>query len=126
MVNTPLDRSEYINLESFKRNGDGVKTPVWCAPVDGTLVVFTNSDSYKVKRIRRDPRVRVARCSASGKVKGDWLEGQCKIVEDAGEEHAGYDALLKKYGWKMRLMNFFSSLGRTKQARTMLKVSLGS
>ncbi len=126
MSGTPLDGSEYINLESFKRNGDGVKTPVWCAPFEGTLVVFTNSSSYKVKRIRRDARVRVARCNASGqKIMGEWFDGQCNIVEDPEEERLGYDALLQKYGWKMKMMNFFSGLFGQKQSRTMLRIRLG-
>ena len=76
-MGTPLDRARYINLKSFKRNGDGVNTPVWCAPLDGKLVIFTLRDSYKVKRIARNAQVQVARCDARGKLLGEWLDGSC-------------------------------------------------
>src|SRR5271165_3970515 len=72
LMATPLDSARYINLMSFKRDGAGVETPVWAAPLDGKLVVFTNRDSYKVKRIGRNPKVRVARCNARGKLLGPW------------------------------------------------------
>ena len=31
---TSLGYERYINLETFKRDGQGVKTPVWCAACD--------------------------------------------------------------------------------------------
>ena len=69
---------KYLNLETFKRSGQGVKTPVWfaadpSAKLDSNnakLYVYTIGASGKVKRIRNNPRVNVAPCSASGKVKG--------------------------------------------------------
>ena len=65
-----LGDARYINLESFKKDGNGVKTPVWCAPLDGHIVVFTEGEAYKVKRVRRNPKVRVAECDVRGKVLG--------------------------------------------------------
>ena len=53
-MGTPLDKERFISLETFKKNGDGVKTPVWSAPLDGKLVVFTAGGSYKVKRLRNN------------------------------------------------------------------------
>src|ERR1700729_2183968 len=48
----PFAAERYISLETFKRDGGGVKTPVWAAPLDGALVVFSAGDSFKVKRLR--------------------------------------------------------------------------
>jgi len=121
---TPLDDARYINLMSFKRDGAGVETPVWAAPLDGKLVVFTNRDSYKVKRIGRNPKVRVARCDARGKVLGPWLDGTCAIAGDPVQNGRILEALGRKYGLQMRVLNFFAGLvGRDKQ-RAYLEISL--
>jgi len=105
----------YLNLESFKKDGDGVKTPVWFAAEpsaqldssEAKLYVYTIGVSGKVKRIRNNPRVRVAPCDARGRVLGDWVEARAQIV--TGEEAAHGMALLnKKYvPWK-QLLDFFA------------------
>ena len=42
-----LAKAQYVNLETFRKNGTGVKTPVWGAP-DGTeIVIFTNGTRTK-------------------------------------------------------------------------------
>jgi len=110
---------KYLNLETFKKSGEGVKTPVWFAadpsvPLDSSdakLFVYTIGVSGKVKRIRNNPRVRVAPCTASGKLLGDWVEARAEIV--AGEEAArGMDLLNKKYfPWK-QLLGLFALFSR--------------
>jgi PPOX class probable F420-dependent enzyme len=122
---TTLDDARYINLLSFKRDGGGVETPVWAAPLDGKLVVFTNGDSYKVKRVGRNPRVRVARCDVRGKLLGPWLDGTCTIVGDPAQQRRIMEALGRKYGWQIGILNFFSTLsGRAKQ-RAYLEIVVG-
>src|SRR6202521_5589589 len=82
---------KYLNLETCKKNGEGVKTPVWFAadpsvPLDSSdakLYVYTIGVSGKVKRIRNNPRVRIAPCTASGKLLGDWVEAKAEIVTAA-------------------------------------------
>ena len=54
----------YLNLETFKKSGQGVKTPVWFAAEpsvkldsnDAKLYVYTIGVSGKVKRIRNNAR----------------------------------------------------------------------
>src|SRR5260370_3436807 len=101
MPATPFDDEKYISLETFRKDGNGVKTPVWVAPLDGKLVIFTAGDSFKVKRIRRNPKCRAAACDMRGKVKGDWLEGTAPIVQDADGQQRAPAALRQKYGWQM-------------------------
>jgi len=123
-VATELDDARYINLLSYKRDGGAVRTPVWAAPLDGKLVVFTNRDSYKVKRIRRNPQVRVARCDARGHLLGSWIDATCAVVEDGAQQERIMDALTRKYGWQLRVLNFFAAIaGRVKQ-RAYLEVSI--
>lgn len=123
---TELDQARYINLLSYKKNGDGVETPVWAAPLDGKLVVFSNENAYKVKRIRRNPAVRVARCDARGKLLGEWLDASAEIVEDKAEQKRVMEAIDRKYGWQFRFMNFFATIvGRAKK-RAYLAISVKS
>ncbi len=121
---TPLDHERYISLETFRRDGSGVKTPVWAAPLDGTLVVFTDGTSYKVKRLRANKKCRAAGCDARGTVKGAWSEGTCRIVEDEGHKQRALAALRQKYGWQIRVLDFFSRLSGRIKRRVILELSL--
>jgi len=77
---------KYLSLTSFKRDGTAVATPVWFASDNGHLVVETDADSYKVKRIRRDPHVRIALCDARGRVRGERVEADARILPEAERE----------------------------------------
>ena len=110
-----FDRHKYLNLETFKKNGTGVKTPVWFAAGpsasldsnDAKLYVYTIGVSGKVKRIRNNPRVKIAPCDVRGRVLGEWVEARAEIV--TGEEDARGTQLLKKkyFPWK-QLLDFFA------------------
>jgi PPOX class probable F420-dependent enzyme len=120
----PLDQAKFISLRSFKRDGSPVDTPVWCAPCDGALVIFTLRESYKVKRIGRDPKVQVAICDVRGKLLGPWHAGICRAVADVQHEQRAYEALTRKYGWQMRVGDFFSALTRRKRRRIVMEITL--
>jgi PPOX class probable F420-dependent enzyme len=113
-----LAGDKYISLETFKKNGDGVKTPVWFVLHDGALYVYTEADSWKVKRIRNNRRVRVAACDIRGRVKGPWVDASASFVE--GEERRTADKLLdRKYFLKV-IFNVLTRLNR--HARAMVKI----
>lgn len=96
---------QYLNLETFRRNGEGVKTPVWFAQDGETLHIWTQADSGKVKRIRRDGAVRVAPSTASGEAVGEWVDAQA-AVHDAPERVAHVESLFrKKYGLVFSLLS---------------------
>jgi len=114
---------KYLNLETFRKTGAGVKTPVWFAADPGTdlsstearLYAYTMGESGKVKRIRNNGRARVAPCNARGKVTGEWVDAKAQII--SGSEAAHADALLNKKYWPWKqLLNFFGSFrtGRTR------------
>jgi hypothetical protein len=91
---------KYVAVETFKKNGQGVQTPVWFVQHDDALYVYTAADSYKVKRIRNNPRVRVALCTMRGRVTGPWVEGTASIIQ--GDERDAADRLLdRKYFLKV-------------------------
>ena len=108
----------YISLETFKKNGQGVKTPVWFVLHKNAVYVYTEADSWKVKRIRNSPRVRVAVCNMRGDIKGPWLDATASLVE--GDERLAADRLLdRKYFLKV-IFNFLSRINRHKRA--MIKI----
>ena len=99
---TDLRDAKYFSLRSFKKNGQPVDTPVWFAAVaPERFVVFTDGTSYKVKRIRRNPKVEIARCDMRGKLLGSWQPATCRALEKSQEPERvaeAYDALNQKYG----------------------------
>jgi PPOX class probable F420-dependent enzyme len=114
-----LQERRYLNIETFRKSGQGVRTPVWFAgePEDGPpekLYVYSTADSGKAKRIRNNGRVRVAPCDVRGKLVGEWIDARAEIVTGADAEH-GMQLLNKKYmPWK-QLLDFFSIFSRNKR-----------
>lgn len=115
----------YISLVTFKRSGDGVATPVWFAADGASIYVFTDGTSYKVKRLRRNARIRIAACGSGGRVTGDWHDGNGRVVEDAEIEQRAYTLLMKRYGWQMKLVNLLSTLGGRIGRRAILELTIG-
>jgi PPOX class probable F420-dependent enzyme len=105
---------KYLTLETYRKSGAGVRTPVWFAAApEGAggpkLYVYSTADSGKAKRIRRMGVVKIAPCDARGKVTGPWVEAHAAIV--GGEEFdLGMRLLDRKYWpWK-QLLNLTSRL----------------
>jgi uncharacterized protein len=73
----------YLSITSYKRDGTPVATPVWFVQEDGRLLVATDGDSYKVKRIRRNRSVRVAVCSATGRLRGPQVSADAKVLPES-------------------------------------------
>jgi PPOX class probable F420-dependent enzyme len=110
-----FQRHKYLNLESFRKNGQGVRTPVWFAgdPATGSpqrLYVYSEAESGKAKRIRRESRVRIAPCDMRGKLLGEWIDARAEIV-NGPEAERGLRLLNAKYAWK-RLFDVLSRLRR--------------
>jgi PPOX class probable F420-dependent enzyme len=109
-----LGDESFISLTTFKRDGTPVSTPVWVAGDDGRLLVHSDADTWKVKRIRRDRHVRVAPCGATGKVRGEALEGEATILADTSL----VDALeTRKYGLMYRVFRLFGAISRRLRRR---------
>ena len=109
---------KYLSLETFKKNGQGVKTPVWFVLHDDALYAYTEADSWKVKRIRHNPRVRVAVCNIRGAIKGPWLDATASLVE--GDERLAADKLLDRKYFLKKVFNILTRINRHKRA--MIKI----
>lgn len=118
---------QYLNLETYKKDGQGVKTPVWFAAdhsvtldlSEARLYAYTIGVSGKVKRIRNSPQVRIAPCDMRGNVKGEWVSARAAIV--TGTEAQRGTQLLKKKYWPWRqLLDFFAMF--RKRERTVFLI----
>jgi PPOX class probable F420-dependent enzyme len=121
-----LAKARYVNLETFRKNGIGVQTPVWAAPDGDEIVIFTNGDSYKVKRLRRNPKIRIAECGVRGALKGPWQDGTGRIVEDEAGKQSALGALRKKYGWQMMLADWGGALRGSKKHWKLIAIRVGA
>jgi uncharacterized protein len=101
-----LAGEKYISIETYRKSGQPVRTPVWFAESGGILYVRTSDDTGKYKRIRNDSSVQVAPCNMRGNVKGEWVKAEARIVSDDEKERA-YKMLEKKYGLIYKMSSMF-------------------
>ena len=113
-----FDGQQYISLETFKKNGQGVKTPVWFVLHKNAFYLYTKADSWKVKRIRHNPRVRVAVCNIRGAIKGPWLDATASLVD--GDERLAADKLLDRKYFLKKVFNVLTRINR--HTRAMIKI----
>jgi len=86
---------------------------VWFAQERNTFYVYTLPDSGKAKRIRNNPKVRVAPCDMRGNLRGAWVEARACTCEGTEAAH-GQEMLRRKYGLMKIVGDFFSRMrGRT-------------
>jgi PPOX class probable F420-dependent enzyme len=111
----------YLNLESFKRDGTPVQTPVWFAEEHGILYIYTLANAGKVKRICRHPRIRLAPCTMCGTVIGPWMDADATIVDATTAAH-GHALLHRKYGWMKGIGDLFSRLLHRERVVTAIRL----
>jgi PPOX class probable F420-dependent enzyme len=100
---------KYICIDTYRRNGQAVRTPVWFVQEEGVIYIRAWTDSGKVKRMRSNPQVRVAPCSIGGEIMGNWVNGKAEPAEDMASHHL--DTLFnKRYGAQKRLTDVVASV----------------
>ena len=118
-------REKHISLETYRKTGEAVRTPVWFIEENGELFVRTDSSTGKIKRIRNNPRVRIAPCNARGTVKGAWVDGEARMIEPESSEHV-FSLLRKKYGMSYRIVRFVQRFSRSKAHPIGLAIRIGT
>lgn len=78
-----MSSAKFLALTTYRRDGTPVATPVWFVPRDDHLWVFTEGDSWKVKRIRNNPAVSVAACDMRGRPRSEPVTGTARILDDS-------------------------------------------
>ena len=97
-----IENGRYISLATFRKSGEPVLTPVEFVTREGAIYVRTGAVSGKVKRLRRNPRVRVAACTMRGRTTGPPFDGVAALLSDA-EMQVLYALFAQKYGVLFRL-----------------------
>jgi PPOX class probable F420-dependent enzyme len=88
----------YLNLETFRKNGQGLKTPVWFVQDGEKLYVRTVSNAGKVKRVRNNSQVNVMPCGQAGEPLGKWIHARAREMTDAATAELVRKLLVEKYG----------------------------
>ncbi|MGL4305750.1 MAG: PPOX class F420-dependent oxidoreductase [Mycobacteriaceae bacterium] len=96
-----LGTAKYVLLTTFRKDGTPKPTAVWVALDNSVsperLLIWTVTDSWKVRRIRNNSRVTVTKCDARGKPEGETLEATAELLDSVGTEFAR-TAIARKYG----------------------------
>ena len=102
-----IKSEKYISLETYKKNGDSVRTPVWFVIENDLIYVVTRDQTGKVKRLRNNNQVKIATCNIKGNVSGEWKTGIATILSDEDTKIA-VKWRDKKYGFMAKIAKFLS------------------
>jgi PPOX class probable F420-dependent enzyme len=103
-------KEEFLSLETYRKNGQTIKSPMWFAQDNDALYLWTMADTSKVKRIRNNPHVNIAPCKRMGEVTGEWMTAHATI-DDSPIVVAQVEAmLLKKVGLFFRIFRFIDAI----------------
>jgi PPOX class probable F420-dependent enzyme len=118
-----FEGKSFLNLETFRKNGAGVKTPVWFTQNEKTIYVRTVAGSGKVKRIKNSGGVRIVPCEANGTPTGEWIGAHAVEVTDPEAADLVRRLLEKKYG-VVQVKAFAAMTALRKEKYTVLKIQL--
>ena len=120
-----FDKVSYSRLTTFRRDGTPKHVPIWQAVAGDRIYMFTEAASWKVKRLRTNPRVEITTCDWRGTPDGGptWT-GTGRVVDDSATIAKAYAALDKKYGWQKTLIDILSKIGGRYDKRAILEIAL--
>ena len=119
-----FEDEKVISLETYRRNRQPVRTPVWFLKENGILYVHTDDSTGKVKRIRRNPKVRVAPSHFRGKPKAEYIEAQAVLEESPGTVEEYHSKIYKKYGLQGTFTRFLQRFSRSKANDIIIVIHL--
>jgi len=118
---TQFAKRKYLNVETYRKSGQPVATPVWFAESAGTFYMYSLADAGKVKRMRNNPNVRIVPCDMRGTPKGEWVQAKARILDGQAEALA-HTLLTDKYGWMKRIGDAFSKLMRRRRVAIAVEI----
>ena len=99
----PFLDEKYLNLETYRKDGQAVRTPVWFVIDDGTIYVTTPSTTGKVKRLTHSKNIRIVPSNMKGTPKGNWV-GATAYFANEDESSQAIKLRKKKYGIMAKLI----------------------
>lgn len=117
---TQFEKQQYLSLETFRKNGQGVKTPVWFVQDGEKLFIWTESSSGKAKRVRNNGKVNLTPSRGDGSPIGEWVAASASWDDSPEAQKYVSGLMIKKYGLAFHL---FGLLGKLRKAQyTTIKV----
>jgi PPOX class probable F420-dependent enzyme len=109
---------KYLSVTSFKRDGTPVATPVWFVIDNGRVLIYTGPESFKAKRIRRNPSVTIAPCTPNGRLRGDPVPATAEFLPE-DETDRVMRLIARKYRFdRVLLLPFYNLVQRLRGIRT--------
>ncbi|AFS81184.1 pyridoxamine 5'-phosphate oxidase family protein [Candidatus Nitrosopumilus koreensis AR1] len=102
-----IESEKYISVETYKKNGTPVRTPVWFTIKDNQIFVVTRVQTGKVKRLKNNTQVKIATYTIKGDIKGKWFSGTVEIL-DAEKTKDAIKRRDKKYGFFSKMAKFLT------------------
>jgi PPOX class probable F420-dependent enzyme len=99
---------KYINLQTFRKNGEPVNTPVWFVILNDKIYVLTKEFTGKVKRLKNNSNVKIAPCTLRGKLKGKWISGKADFASESEIDNI-MQLRNKKYGFWSKMVGAFTT-----------------
>lgn len=118
----PFEKQQYLNLETFRKSGVGVKTPVWFAQDGDILRIWTQSNAGKSKRIRNNAKVRIVPSKADGTPTGEWVDAQAQVLTDKAEIANTAHQFSRKYGFLYHAITFFGKLRKSEYVTILIRL----
>jgi PPOX class probable F420-dependent enzyme len=122
-----LGDQKFVSLTTFKRNGEAVASAMWIVGENEQLWAWTPADAWKVKRIRRNPRVTLTPCGRTGKVQAGApvVEATAEVITDAAEVTRVESLIKAKYGLEFRLVTLIETIAaRGRKPRFAVRISV--
>jgi uncharacterized protein len=122
-----LGDQKFVSLTTFKRSGEPVASAMWIVGEDERLWAWTPADAWKVKRIRRNPRVTLTPCGRTGKVQAGApvVDATAEVITDAAEVTRVESLIKGKYGLEFRLVTLIETIAaRGRKPRFAVRISV--
>ena len=113
-----------ISLETYRKSGEPVRTPVWFLEENGILYVHTDDSTGKVKRIRKNPKVRVAPSHFRGKPKAEYADARAELETNPETVKKYRSEIYKKYGLQGTFTRFLQRFSMSEASDVIIAIHL--
>ncbi len=118
----------YLSIITYTKSGKEIPTPVWFVAEKDKVYIATPKTTFKIRRIKNNPRVQIASCSRNGKVIGTYITGTAKLMP-VEEQTITYNLFRKRYGvifklWSSDIKNLFRKKSRKEKRLAFVEITL--
>ena len=105
VMTAELDAARYIAFVSFRKDGPLVSTAVWVVPFEDGYAFTTDPDSWKIKRILKNPAVTIQASNVRGRPKRGSVAvaGHAEVLDSDAVARVR-EAVRAKYRFMYRLL----------------------